>query len=384
MKWIFMTLIILVIIVSLVYVGYRLFQKELSKQSQSNEDKLKQLLGKKDKSSKDYFEIGNIYRHTLYDPIGTADAYVNAVNAQKHDLTSIEVNRMEDFFFNDYVQMSEEGQLNEAIRRSLVDVGITIQPKLHQLKEPTERKPETIQEKFEYLKDNAEVRNDPQSVHDPQANEDIRNILNYVACKNGNSLRMNAIEEIQGVIASHPTVNKNRAMRTLDTVSKGRDISTFNTDEYAILVHVWSRIHSPENNRNRHNMIDAFIAALEASYNDDGTQVCINGTSTNMIQAICDLDADKRIGGVWTESIIKKLVLDKVGAIFKKKLDTADNFSKQSYLAVARTPQQEKRAKEFEDGMKQYIRDRVSREYGPLVKNQERLLEYIEDALYAI
>lgn len=188
-----------------------------------------------------------------------------------------------------------------------------------------------------FLDASTKFTSDPQNVHDPKVNEDLRDILRRLR-KSANISPGDSIKEARKYISENYTSNidrikANKALQVLDTISKRNTISTFNDTEDNIFAATWGRTSHPRNKDNAELMRGAIVDALADCMEDNGT-VCINGRTARVLNSLTLLDYDPAMSGAKTYEAYKNQIYQETKDIISDEVQKAKNSPDDKLRAV--------------------------------------------------
>jgi hypothetical protein len=215
------------------------------------------------------------------------------------------------------------------------------------------RKPKRIgqtdkQYKQEQFYEPKNIRSDAQNVHEPQVSHDISRIYSAIKVENdkedmitgGAENHQNIdIAAIRKEILTHPFTSepaRQRAISVLETMGKGGEVTALHDNEKNILINVWKRVHSSDNDDRRQFLKDAFMDSLsngmEKNYYGDYAMVCANGRCDRVINSLTLIDSNPEISKpVKTKEIMRNEVLAKSYTILQEELKRADTAVVRAY-----------------------------------------------------
>jgi hypothetical protein len=247
-----------------------------------------------------------------------------------------------------------------------------------------------------------DIRNDPQNVHESQVNKDMARIYQSILHRNqveddllGNGSIKDGAEIAQNITAlrdyarSHKFENpkgKERAMKTIDVMSKGNWITSLNARESEILSNVWKRTGSAENEQNRvslrGSLMNSLADCIEDGYNNAEYQVCISGRVGRVLGSMTLLDADERISEpIKTAEILRNEIFSKSYKIIQDALKETDDETARGYNGAldSPAPEVETKVRVFEDQLRERIENTLRTEYEDKV-DKKVLENLIQDA----
>lgn len=238
---------------------------------------------------------------------------------------------------------------------------------------------------------------DPQNVHDSEINREMRNMLTRIVEKNSNDVitlgRANInnpnVSDIYNAILSHKfpsAAHKNRAIDVFNEMSQHNEVTALGSYEDEILLSVWQRVHSPENDGKRQALKDSFMDALADGFdiNQQGQykKVCVNGRCSRLLSSLTILDEDKDISKpLKTKEIMRNEVLSKSYKILQDSLAQASPDVAAAYRGetdTAGNAELENKVKDFTIQVKNSIETTMRKDYS---ESEPRIVEeLIKDA----
>lgn len=207
------------------------------------------------------------------------------------------------------------------------------------------------------------IRNDSQNVHDHAMLNAAKSNLN-LGEGSSNEVRTNFRE-----CADRLRLTLGEAgTRVLDSLSASTH-SRFDRSEQDVLVNVWQRIHAPENEQRREDMIRVLKENLESGV-EAGYVVCSTGKIMRMLSTLEVLDAKAEI--MRPEWAIKQELGGKIGAVLQKKLGEAHETTRSAYMSAEPTAKEEELAEGLRERVRREIEESSTREYEGVIE-QERL-----------
>lgn len=243
-----------------------------------------------------------------------------------------------------------------------------------------------------------DIRNDPQNVHESQVNKDMariyQNILNrnkiedeLLGFSNDDiSANINAIKNYAKSFKFENPKGKDRALKTIDVMSKGNWITSLNARESEILSNVWKRTGSAENEQNRislqSSLMNSLADCIEDGYNGNEYQVCISGRVGRVLGSMTLLDANEQISEpIKTAEILRNEIFSKSYKIIQDSLKETDDETARGYNGTLESPapEVETKVRVFEDQVRDRIETTLRKEYEDKV--DKKILEnLIQDA----
>lgn len=267
------------------------------------------------------------------------------------------------------------------------------------------KKAEPLTEK-EAIRDNyfaeTDVRNDPQNVHESQVNKDMARIYRNILQRNSvednllgsGSIRdgaeiaqnMAAIRDYAKSFKFDNAKGRERALKTIDVMSKGNFITSLNARESEVLSNVWKRTGSAENEQNRSglrgSLMNSLADCIEDGYNGGEYQVCISGRVGRVLGAMTLLDADERISEpIKTAEILRNEIFAKSYKIIQDSLKETDDETARGYNGAldSPAPEVETKVRVFEDQVRERIENTLRADYEDKV-DKKVLENLIQDA----
>lgn len=274
----------------------------------------------------------------------------------------------------------------------------TIKKRSSKPKKPDQTNKQYAQEQFYEPKN---VRSDPQNVHETQVSNDLQKIYNHILYENNKEdMITGGIDNRQGVTIEsiREAINsrnfsdeseRRRALSVLETMSKGGEVTKLNDNERNILLNVWKRIHSSDNDHQRANLqeslIDSLSSGMEKNYFGDYAMVCANGRCARVINSLTLLDANKDISKPpVTKEIMKNEIFSKSYRILEDQLKKAPVDVAKAYNGL--TPESQidedlnKRVEEFTKNVKDKIEKQIRSDYKSSSASSETIENLIKDA----
>ena len=242
------------------------------------------------------------------------------------------------------------------------------------------------------------------SVHDTNVCSDLRDTLSRIDSRTDDALEITECRSFINGMNGHiegatrggnpglSAVNnsgqkKQKAIRCLDTMSRGGPISTFNTTESHILAVTWARTKHPNNTENKSLMQEAIFEALADAFDTNGNLLCANGRCSRCLSSLVLLDYDPAVGSAQTFSAYRREVMQRVEDMFEEELqglNSGDEKEKElalSYEDPSITPDDDTESR-FHNRLKSKIED-ILEEYKPKfsARDIEKLRE--EALIYA-
>lgn len=244
------------------------------------------------------------------------------------------------------------------------------------------------------------IRSDPQNVHETQVSGDLERIYTNIKFENDKDDMITggvdnrqgvSIEDIRNAINAHKFSKEDerrRALTVLDTMNNGGEITKLHDNERNVLLNVWKRIHSSDNDNRRDNLraslIDSLASGMEKNYYGDYAMVCANGRCGRVINSLTLLDANKDISRpIKTKEIMKNEVFSKSYKILENELKKAPADVVKAYNGT--TPESQinaeltKRVDDFMDNVKSKIETQIRADYDGST-NDATLENLIKDA----
>jgi hypothetical protein len=253
----------------------------------------------------------------------------------------------------------------------------------------TKRKPgqsakQHAQENF-YAQRN--IRSDPQNVHEPQVSNEIEHIYKIIQHENdkeemvtGGALNRvkvtpNAIKKEVEAYKFSDEETKKRALSVLETMSRDNSITKLHDTEKNVLINVWKRINSSDNQGNRENLKDSFMDALangmEKNYSGDYVQVCTNGRCSRIINSLTLIDASPEISKpVKTRDMMKNEILSSAYAIVQEELSKTTPDVAKAYSGSTPESQINEELQGRVDSFVQDVKDKIDKKVRKDYENQ--------------
>lgn len=219
------------------------------------------------------------------------------------------------------------------------------------------------------------IVNDGQNVHNSNVNNDVKRIYNILLEKNSNipdKSKTIIFEEIDTALRKHYVNDdkKESALIVLNEFKKGGHNSNLNTNADDILINVWKRIHSPENENKKDELQAAFFDSIADSMENNhyGTQknmVCLVGRCNRILQTFTLLDNDANLSKpIKTKEILKNEIFSKSYKIIQDELKKLPEATANVYNGISNSDDQEiqRQIGEFESKLKIEI-ENISKEY---------------------
>lgn len=244
------------------------------------------------------------------------------------------------------------------------------------------------------------VTSDPQNIHDSNVQNDVRNIFSRILQKNmddelsigAQNYRKFTMADIHDAIKSHnfkDNALKDRAMTLYGFMSQPNEVMNLDSTENEVLLAVWQRIHSPENEPKRQALKDAFMDALANGFdvNNEGVfkEVCVNGRCNRLLNSLTLLDEDPNISKpIKTTEILRNEVFSKSFKIIQNELDRAPPEVAAAYRGEApppgslANPDLPRQVASLEAHLKETIADTLRKDYADT--KPETLENLIKDA----
>lgn len=290
--------LIILVIVFLAYVMWNLFTKRKNKQIKSvnlyshsfgylYDDNVHEALITAEQDYKagknkaaNAFTIGEIYQYNFNDQNAALNMYNIAAEEIlnfPYDFTEIDP---ETIIENARLEPQEHTRLREVIQNAREETGTTF---------------------------TRNVRSDSQNVHDSTVTNDMAKRFNAIR---GEGVSFAGISDtIKSGPASH-VVNQ--------ILSNPSHVTSLDDTDATVLGTVWARIHNPENDKNRPELIKSLEKSLENCYSN-GYVVCATGRVSNILDSLTLLDKNTEIAQpVVTTEILRKDVLQHVSNMLEK------------------------------------------------------------------
>jgi len=246
-----------------------------------------------------------------------------------------------------------------------------------------------------------DIRNDPQNVHETQVNKDMARIYRSIVQRNTTEddiivpgvddkaqtfKNIAAIRDYAHTYKFEDPKQRDRAIKTIETMAAGNWISGLNARENDILSNVWQRTGSAENEGNRANLRAALMSGLadciEEGYNGQDYQVCASGRTGRVLGSMTLLDANETISEpIKTVEVLRNEAFAKTFKIIQDALKETDEETVRGYNGTLETPAPDVAAKveAFEEALRDRIATTLRAEYAD--KTDEKVLNnLISDA----
>jgi hypothetical protein len=221
------------------------------------------------------------------------------------------------------------------------------------------------------------IRNDPQNVHDTELTHDIKVKYNKIIEKNKEdaasigtyNYKQPTFADIRIELnrADLSETDRENAFHILNIIAGGSSITALNTTEDKVLLEIWKRIHSPENQDNRENLKNSLWQSLssgmEKNYNGEYRSVCTSGRTSRIVDSLTLMDNDDSLAKpLQTVETLRNEILSKSYVI----LQTALKDSPVSAVYNGTEPETDENRQalvEFKNFVKQNIADTIHRDY---------------------
>lgn len=236
------------------------------------------------------------------------------------------------------------------------------------------------------------IRNDPQNVHDTELTHDIRVKYNIIVEKNADEIaaigvrnyRQPTMEDIRRDLnkAELTETDHENATSILNTIANGSPISSLNTTEDNVLLEIWKRIHSPENQSNRdelkNSLWQSMAASMEKNYKGEYTSVCTTGRCSRLVDSLTLMDNDQALAKpLQTVETLRNEVLSKSYVILQNALKDSPIAGVYNGLEPE-TDDNRQALEDFKNSVKQQIENTIHQDY-PTAK-PDTLNNIIKDA----
>jgi len=236
------------------------------------------------------------------------------------------------------------------------------------------------------------IRNDPQNVHDTELTHDIQVKFNRIIDKNNidlqdiesNNYNQPAINDIQDELnkSNLSEIDRENATKILNIMAKKSRISSLNTTEDKVILEIWKRINSPENEENRdelkNSLWQALASGMEKNFQNQYTSVCTTGRCARVIDSLTLMDKDTDLAKpLQTVETLRNEILSKSYVILQEALKTSPIASVYNGIDPE-TDENRIILNEFKESVKQKIADTIIQDY-PNAK-PETLDNIIKDA----
>jgi hypothetical protein len=305
------------------------------------------------------------------------------------------VDRAEDFYEDYVIQVNAE---NPAIVRELYipnfeQIRNTVRnTRTEQVKKQAKEKQlkmknlpaKTIEQELYYMP--KDIPSDPQNVHDSNVVSNVKMIYDKVISKNSQEKKQSndesVLNEIRHAIDNFPfTGGKGTAAKnTFDVMIKNKLPTAFEATEKDVLVDVWRRITSAENETRRTALKESFMDSLAES---NGNNVCTMGRCSRVLSSLTLLDKDTEISKpIKTVEILRNEALMKAHKVVLKVLneipkDVSDAYQDPEKLLGANADTR-KKVDELETTIKNEIESTLKKDYPDVPA--KKLNEIIKDA----
>lgn len=219
------------------------------------------------------------------------------------------------------------------------------------------------------------VYNDPQNVHDPAVIDHVKGIYGRIRGHNdryGDGLPNNEqiLQHIAHVIENHrfdSEDQRSRALQAYNNMLFGNTIDALRSTDTQVMIDVYKRIISPDNDGSRSDMQRAFMDGLsDVVENDVQGQphlVCVTGRCARMLNSLTMLDNDGTIAKpVQTTDMVRNEALSKASTILQAALQEAPEPVRQGYTDSNGTDE----VRDFERKVKAQIEDTIRTDYSHL------------------
>ena len=179
------------------------------------------------------------------------------------------------------------------------------------------------------------IRNDPQNVHDTELTHDLKIKYNRIVEKNNRdanniglrNYRQPTIADVRVDLnaARLPETTRENASTVLTTITNGGAVTALGTTEDKILLEVWKRINSPDNEENRdelkRSLWTSMASGVETNYNGNSATVCTVGRCSRILDSLTLMDSDKHIAKPpQTVEVLRNEVLSKSYVVLQNAL----------------------------------------------------------------
>lgn len=174
-----------------------------------------------------------------------------------------------------------------------------------------------------FLDESIVYTSDAQNVHDSNVNSDLRRVHTILSASNTGTMADAFVEARRYIERVYPGSAEKRAnaLATLDKMSRGGRIMTYNDTEDHIFAVVWHRTNDPANVGNENLMKEAVANAL-ADCIENGSMVCINGRCARILNALVTLDHDPEVSaGAMTYEAYRNQIFSETQDIIKRIVD---------------------------------------------------------------
>jgi len=183
-----------------------------------------------------------------------------------------------------------------------------------------------------------QIHNDPQNVHESQATFDLMNKYKNIVHLNNDNSEPYTLTDIAKFMENYKFRNSDhraRALTAFNFIKAGNEISKLNTTEDRILLHVWKRIHDPENNSRKSDLLTSLMDNLTDCVeikNNVHKEVCAGGRTARVLNSLILLDVDENVSApIKTAEILKNEIFTKTHKLIMDELKNTDEETRRGY-----------------------------------------------------
>lgn len=214
------------------------------------------------------------------------------------------------------------------------------------------------------------IRNDSQNVHDHAMLNAANNNLNLVDTnQDSEQAYLRCTKALRSSLSSD-------GRKVLDSLSSNLH-SRFDKSERDALLVVWERIHSPENEARKDDMLKVLRENLESGV-ESGHVVCSTGKIMRILSTLEVLDDRAQV--MRPEWAIREEIGRKVGLVLQKKLESADQSVREAYIKSEPSPKEQELAEALRDRVRREVERSCFEEYKGVLE-AERLSLLIHSIL---
>ena len=217
------------------------------------------------------------------------------------------------------------------------------------------------------------IRNDSQNVHDhAMLNAANANLNLAESLPSTPDAYQRCADTLRSALSSD-------GKRVLDSLS-ATPHSRFDKSERDVLLVVWDRIHAPENEPRKEDMMRALRENLESGV-ESGHVVCSTGKIMRLLSTLEVLDEKAQI--MRPEWAIREEIGRKVGMVLQRKLESAEQSVREAYMTSDPTPKEQELAENLRDRVRREVEGSVSAEYRDVIEPErltvltQSMLEFI-------
>lgn len=332
-------------------------------------------------------------------PIAIIQNQVLAKNSKNrdHELPpEFMIDRAEDFYEDYIAQITINNRLQTdnilAFQPNFDRIREVVRDARIRVSEGSPQKPNSKIDSIDNYYAEKSIPNDPQNVHDSQVGNDIKNKFNKILEKNKFDKteynKEGAFEDIRSEIMKYnfPTeTHRERALLILHKFSEGHENTNLNTTEDQILINIWKRINSPDNEQQKDNLKASLFDAMADSMDIDNygvyKEVCLSGRCNRALESLTLLDRDSEISKpIKTTEILRNEIFSKSHKIIQDELrkipqDVADVYNGKISSASLEL---DKKVEDFENHVRNEIEKTIREDYADTKPHV--LDQLIEDA----